>query len=294
MRDQSLVHALSLLPPALRSCFREEQPMRMPVEEIRLRAGRPIMVSAAGLEREVPGSGPVTAAQLRQVMENVTGSSLHSAAESLKHGYVTASGGCRVGICGTAAVSGGAVGSIREISSLCIRVAREQPGIAAPLLHLLNEKGRILNTIVISPPGFGKTTLLRDMVRLVSDRGIRVALADERGELAAVTGGVPRFDVGAHTDVMTGAPKEYAVMTLLRTMTPHVIALDEISEACDARAVALAANCGTAIFATVHGYDRQDVLARPVLAEIRARGIFRRAVTIRLEDGKRSFLTEAI
>lgn len=294
MRDQSLVHALSLLPPALRSCFREEQLMRMPVEEIRLRAGRPIMVSAAGLEREVPGSGPVTAAQLRQVMENVTGSSLHSAAESLKRGYVTANGGCRVGICGTAAVSGGAVGSIREISSLCIRVAREQPGIAAPLLHLLNEKGRILNTIVISPPGFGKTTLLRDMVRLVSDRGIRVALADERGELAAVTSGVPRFDVGAHTDVMTGAPKEYAVMTLLRTMTPRVIALDEISEACDARAVALAANCGTAIFATVHGYDRQDVLARPVLAEIRARGIFHRAVTIRMEDGKRSFLTEAI
>lgn len=294
MKDQSLAHAVSLLPPALRTPFQGNGVAEVLIEEIRLRTGRRVMLSSAGLEREAAASAPVTPAQLRQVMENVTRSSLHSAAESLKHGYVTSSGGCRVGVCGTAAVSDGEVGSIRELSSLCIRVAREHPGIAKPLLDALFANGRVLNTLIISPPGLGKTTLLRDIVRLVSERGVRVAVADERGELAAVNAGVPRFDVGAHTDVLTGAPKEYAVMTLLRTMTPRVVALDEISEACDARAVELAANCGVAILSTVHGFDKTDVFTRPVLAGIRARGIFRRAVTIGTDGARRTFRVEDI
>lgn len=292
MKDQSLAHAVSLLPPALRVPFQENSLAGVLVEEIRLRTGRRVMFSSAGFEREAAGSVPVSPAQLRQVMENVTRSSLHTAAESLKHGYVTSSGGCRVGICGTAAISDGEVGSIREVSSLCIRVAREHPGIAKPILDALFANGRVLNTLIISPPGLGKTTLLRDMVRLVSERGVRVAVADDRGELAAVNAGVPRFDVGAHTDVLTGAPKEYAVMTLLRTMTPRVIALDEISEGCDAHAVELAANCGVAILSTVHGFDKTDVFARPVLAGIRARGIFRRAVIIGTDGARRTFRVE--
>ena len=294
MRDQSLAHAVSLLPPALRMPFQGRCLSEQAIEEIRLRTGRHIMISVAGMEREITGSGTVTTMQIKQVMEAATRSSLHSAAESLKHGYVTSSGGCRVGICGTAAVSDGIVGSIRELSSLCIRVAREHPGIAKPLLNALFTNGRVLNTLIISPPGLGKTTLLRDIVRLVSEQGTRVAVADERGELAAVSAGVPRFDVGAHPDVLTGAPKEYAVMTLLRTMTPRVIALDEISEACDARAVELAANCGVSILSTVHGHDKSDVFSRPVFGNIRARGIFRRAVTIGLDGTRRSFRVEEI
>ncbi len=292
--DQSLTHAVGLLPPVLRAPFQGNGAWGTHIEEIRLRAGRRVMISVAGAEREVTGSSPVTPAQIRQVMENVTRSSLHSAAESLKHGYVTSSGGCRVGICGTAAVLDGEVGSIRELSSLCIRVAREHPGIAKPLHDALYKNGKVWNTLIISPPGLGKTTLLRDVVRLLSEEGIRIAVADERGELAAVNAGIPRFDVGAHTDILTGAPKEYAVMTLLRTMTPCAIALDEISEACDVRAVELAANCGVAILSTVHGMDKTDVFARPVFAGIRARGIFRRAVTITLENGRRTFRVEEI
>lgn len=292
--DQSLLHAISLLPPVLRIPFQKSSACEIPVEEIRLRAGRHMMVSIAGAEREVTGSGAVTPEQIRQIIENVTRSSLHSAAESLKHGYVTSSGGCRVGVCGTAAVLDGEVGSIRELSSLCIRVARAHPGIAKPLRDALYTNGRVWNTLIISPPGLGKTTLLRDMVRLFSEEGIRIAVADERGELAAVSSGVPRFDMGEHTDVLTGAPKEYAVMTLLRTMTPRIIALDEISEACDVHAVELAANCGVTIFSTVHGLDKTDVFTRPVFTGIRARGIFQRAVTIALENGRRCFRVEEI
>ena len=294
MKDPCLARAVGLLPPPLRAPFQGGTSMDPLIEEIRLRTGRFVMASAAGKEWELSGSGAVTPAQIRQVMENATRASLHSAAESLRHGYVTADGGCRIGICGTAAVSDHEVGSIREISSLCIRVAREHPGIAAPLLENILRNGRVLNTLLVSPPGLGKTTLLRDLVRLISTQGIRVAIADERGELAAVHAGVPRFDVGAHTDVLTGAPKEYAVMTLLRTMTPCVIALDEISEACDAHAVEMAANCGVSILATVHGHDRQDVLSRPVLAEIRTRGIFRRVVVIGMNGAKRTFRIEEL
>ncbi len=291
MTDHGFAQAANLLPAALRAALPKDCGG---AEEIRLRTGRRVMVTAAGTEREADRAVTVTAEHLRQVLENATRSSLHTAAESLRRGYVTAENGCRVGVCGTAAVSGGEISSIREISSLCIRVAREQKGVAAPLLDRLWEDGGICGTLIISPPGVGKTTLLRDLVRLLSERGLRTAIADERGELAAMQGGAARFDVGAHTDVLTGAPKAAAVMMLLRTMSPQVIALDEISEACDAQAVELAANSGATLLATVHGRDKRDVLARPVLAGIRGRGIFRRAVIVELQGGRRQFRIEEL
>jgi stage III sporulation protein AA len=290
MRDEGFLHAAGLLPPQLRAAL---DGAGDGVEEIRLRTRRRVTVSAAGRERELTGE-LITPAHLRQVLENVTRSSLHSAAESLRHGYVTSSGGCRVGVCGTVASNDDGIITIREISSLSIRVAREHHGAANTVIDRVTDGGGVRNTLIISPPGLGKTTLLRDLVRQCSGRGIRVAIADERGELAGVSGGVPRFDVGAHTDVMTGASKQRVVMTLLRTMAPAVIALDEISEAEDAAAVELAANCGTSIFATVHGTGIADLRSRPVFAEIMKRGIFRRAVTITAVDGRRIIKTEDI
>jgi len=238
---------------------------RRQTEEIRLRAGRPLTIRLPGGECPVLRDGvPVTVrgADLETALEYATRASLHAAMEGLRQGYITAGDGHRVGICGTAAVENGQIRTFRTISSLTIRVAREYPGISRPYADALCPDGRPCSALIVSPPGHGKTTFLRDLIRELSLRHFCVGVADERGEIAAMSRGVPRFDVGPHTDVMEGAPREQAAVLLLRTMRPDVVALDEITAPEDASAVHLAANCGVAVLATVHGSDFSDACCR--------------------------------
>ena len=222
---------------------------------------------------------------LEQVLDRATEYSRYVAAETLCHGYVTAQGGFRIGVCGTALPQGGRNEGIRDVSSLAIRIPRVREGAARPILPELLEDGRPLSTLVLSPPGGGKTTLLRDLVRLLSQgtelaQPRRVALVDERGELAAVHRGRPQLEVGCRTDVLDGCPKALAVPMLLRAMTPQVIALDEVALPGDVEAVCAAANCGVTLLATVHAASLQDLQGRPVGRALLACGVFRRAVVI--------------
>ncbi|MBR5543434.1 MAG: stage III sporulation protein AA, partial [Oscillospiraceae bacterium] len=145
------------------------------------------------------------------------------------------------------------------------------------------------NTLIISPPGHGKTTILRDLVRRISDKGVRISLVDERGEIAAKHGGVAQFDVGRCTDVLDGAPKAQGAMLLLRTMSPQVIALDEITAREDVDAIFSITNCGVRILATAHGDDEKSLFRRPLYRELLNAEIFGNIVILKKEEGNFSY-----
>ena len=282
--DDALRRAALLLPPPydqmILSC-------RIPAEDIRLRLGKPVSYTAAGKERVLNEDIKLTEKQMLWTLERASAASLYAVQDSLRRGYLNAPGGVRVGVCGTGVLQAGAVTALKDISSLAIRVARQCFGAADGLLP--GDGEALENTLLVSPPGVGKTSLLRDMIRQLSDRGIRTAVADERGEICAMRGGVPGFDVGRCTDVLDGIEKRTAVMMLLRTMAPQLIALDEISERADALAVEYAAANGAAILATVHGASIADLRSRPALEAILKRGIFQKAIFIELSHGARQY-----
>ena len=281
------LEAAALLPPRLRGPAEHLPPGDMArAEELRLRAGRPMTAAYPEGERPVPGAEEaVTAEDLERVLEIATRASLHTAQAQLVQGFFTVAGGHRVGVCGTAAVEGGQVRSLRQFSSLAIRVARSVPGAAASVLDKLWENGALRSTLLVSPPGAGKTTLLRELIRCISGGegcpALRVGVADERGELAALRGGLPQFDVGPRTDVMDGCPKEKALLMLLRAMNPQVLAADEITDPADCAALSLAANCGVALLCSAHGAGLEDLERRPLYRDLLERKIFRRLVVIR-------------
>lgn len=287
--DGKFIEAVSLLPaelkcPALFICNDEARTS----EEIRLRAGRRATVLLPAGEKEF---GPVvTSEMLAAVVENASFCSVHSAAESIKNAFITAVGGHRIGICGTAVIKEGKLSGFRNISSVCIRIAREYRGVGEALLHyVVGSDGLPLSTLLISRPGGGKTTLLRDFVRCISNSGVKVSVADERGEICSCKNGVPQFDVGRCTDVIELAPRSTTMTLLLRAMSPGLIAADELSSDEDVKAVEEAAGCGVSVMATAHGASYEDVLSRPSLRPIMQSGIFKRHIIISKIGGKRTY-----
>lgn len=277
--------ACSLLPLRLRSAaLALPLARKAAAEELRLRIERPLSLTYPEGETPLPQTR-VLRSDLEQVLDKASEYSRYAAAETIRRGYITASGGFRIGLCGTALPSGGSNEGLRDPSSLSIRIPRVHEGAALPVLPEILEGGRPLSVLILSPPGGGKTTLLRDLVRLLSqgtsiNPPCRVALADERGELAAVHRGRPQLEVGPLTDIMDGCPKSLAVPMLLRAMSPQVIALDEIALDADVEAVRAAAGCGVALLSTVHASSLEDLDARPIGRALLSCGVFRRAVSI--------------
>ena len=260
--------AAALLPPHLRRPVeRLDGTSQARVEELRLRAGRPLTLVCPEGERTVPGAeAPVRSMDLSLVLEIATQASAHTALERVRNGFFTVRGGHRIGICGSGVVRDGEVRNLRQLSSLAIRVAREVPGLSAAVLDRLWSGGVLQSTLLLSPPGGGKTTLLRDLIRAVSDGeggpALRVGVADERGELAAMYQGEPQFSIGRQTDVLDGCPKGPALLMLLRGMNPQVLAADEITAPEDAAALEMAANCGVSLLCTAHAGSLEELKAR--------------------------------
>lgn len=297
-----LISILPLLPPALRHAAgllpREVQ---AGAQELRIREGRPLEIVYGGKYGFVRRDGQVSPhpegallagrEECAKLLELLTCHSVYSFEEELRRGFITVEGGHRVGLAGRTVLDEGKVRLIRDVSSFNIRIAREVKGCARPVLpRILDKQGRTVHhTLVISPPGHGKTTLIRDLARLISagewpepgfGGGRKVGIVDERSEVAACVRGVPRFEVGPRTDVMDGCPKAEGMIMMIRSMSPEVLIVDEIGRPEDARAVHEAIHAGIRIIATAHGSSREDALRRPVLRELAGDGVFQRFVTL--------------
>lgn len=296
-RIEAVHTAVSILPRELRlALLAQSTDCQRQWEEIRLRVGRRLSwVDSSGSEVRCGGlTRPVTAEDLRLTVETAARSSLQSVSDKLASGFLPLKGGHRLGICGTAAVREGKIIHFRTLSSLNLRIACPVTGIGEAILPQLMEQERFQSTLILAPPGEGKTTLLRDLLRLLGQRGVRCGLADERGEVAALYQGEPQLDVGLLTDVIDGCPKGEGLLLLLRAMGPQVLAADEITHPDDVSALCQGANCGTAILATAHGSSPEELKHRAVCAPMLEQHVFTRLVTIRRDGDRRRYQVERL
>lgn len=296
--------ASELLPPRLRRLALELPDERKErAEELRLRVRQPLTVltgegelSVAPAEREAL----VTSEDIERMISGVTEFSRYASVETLRQGYLTVRGGFRLGVCGTAVLRDGAVCNIKDFSGLALRIVHERIGLAAGVApRLFDEAGRFRSTLILSPPGGGKTTLLRDLIRCLSlgsaeRRALRVAVIDERSEIAASYQGCAQTELGNHTDVLDGCPKAAGIPMVLRAMSPQVIAVDEITAQEDIAAMCAAANCGVALLATIHAGDTAELSQGPLRRALLEAEVFSHAVVIGNENGARSYRVEAL
>ncbi|MCL1789800.1 MAG: stage III sporulation protein AA [Peptococcaceae bacterium] len=271
------------------------------VEEIRLRIGCPLLVRGMTRDFFVAGDGRlvepeaarrVVEADVGQVMERVTLSSMHAAEESLRQGFVTLPGGHRVGVAGEVVLDQGCIRTQKNIAAVNFRIAKDPCRDIGFLLKQISNGRGFDHTLIVSPPRAGKTTLLRLLVKGLSN-GVpevalpphRVGVVDERSEIAGMWLGTAAYDLGWRTDVLDKCPKKLGIEMLVRTMSPDVIAVDELGGAGEAEAVREAARCGVKMLATCHGESLDDVAVRSVMQPLLDRGVFRRVVVLSRRRG---------
>ena len=233
------------------------------IEELRLRVGQKPAVLYAGGERPLSVQTVLLQKELQQTLLNASAQSQYAVQEQLRSGYLSLSGGYRLGVCGSAVVQNGCMTGLREISSLALRVPHDIRHPPERLLPYLQE-----SCLLAGAPGSGKTTLLRSCIRALSENRQRVAVVDERLELAGAVHGVPQFDLGPCTDVLSGCPKGEGMLMLLRGMNPQWLAVDEITQPEDLAAIRQAGGCGVRLLATIHAGSVEELENRPLCREL--------------------------
>lgn len=303
--DQTLQQILPYISPELKGVLLGLNPLiAKRIEEIRLRAGKPLTVWAESRELLLDAGGVptdatskcylVTKQDVMRTLELLTQGSLYAWEQELRYGYITIAGGHRVGLAGEVITERGLVKALKHITGLNIRIAREIRGCGSHILPFLHSRlvGRFYHSLLVSPPRCGKTTILRDIIRIVSNgipelgvKGVNVGLVDERSEIAGCYFGIPQKDVGLRTDVLDRCPKAQGMMMMVRSMAPQVIATDEIGSVTDAEAIAEVMNAGITLIATAHGSNIKELERRPALGVLIEQGAFERIVILSRAEG---------
>ena len=296
-----IINSLSL---NLREKIKNLPKSNLNIEEIRLRVEKPLILNANNkdyfynektkdLDLKMDNPYIVTREDIEQTFQIICKYSIHTFIDDITKGFITLRGGHRIGIVGKTIVEDGRVKNIKHISSLNIRVSREIIGCSEKILeHIIKNDNEVNNTLIISPPQCGKTTLLRDIVRNLSNgnrrygfNGTKVALIDERNEISGAYLGVPQMDVGIRTDIIETCPKDIGIMMLLRSMSPNVIVTDEIGSESEIKALYTALNGGVSLITTVHGDSIEDIQSRKELSRLLDKELFKKVIILSARNG---------
>ncbi len=284
-----------LFPKEVRNLLEKAELKQEYLQEIRLRINGPLLVVYRGEEYFLGAKGGlckdpgqafhVCRRCLQETLEYLSGYSLYAYEEEVRQGYLTLQGGHRVGLAGKTILDGEKITSIRFISFINIRFSHQVKGCASVILPYIAQGSTVRHTLLISPPRCGKTTILRDLIRQISDGdekrpGHCVGVVDERSEIGGCHQGVPQNDVGIRTDVLDGCPKAEGMMMLIRSMSPEVIAVDEIGSYEDIHAIESVIHCGCRLLATVHGSSIDDIKRKPLLNRLVKEKIFERYILL--------------
>ena len=265
------------------------------VQEIRLRVHAPLLMICNNREYYITREGNlsmraeeaylVTREALKETLDYMSSYSLYAFEEEIKQGFITIQGGHRIGIAGKTITDGHGIRSMKFISFINVRLSHQVKGCAESVLPYLYDRDMIFHTLIISPPRCGKTTLLRDIIRQVSNgsaehAGLTIGVIDERSEIGACYQGIPQNELGIRTDILDCCPKAQGMMMLIRTMSPQVIAVDEIGNREDLESIEYVMNCGCRILATVHGNSMEDIREKPGLSSFLQEKRFERYVVL--------------
>lgn len=277
--------SISCLTQSLRQTLqRISSDLKPTVQEIRLRSNRPVVLCTSEGSFFITRESTLTKNlsetilyvkpnEIAQSFHNICNYSIYSYQNEIKNGFITMNGGHRVGICATAVINNSEITTVKDVSSLNIRVAREMPGAADELIYKLGDS--ISGLLIVGPPSCGKTTLLRDLSRQLSLKLVKVCVVDERGEIGAVCGGVCQNDLGL-CDILTGYPKGRGILQAVRCLSPDIIICDELGSNSEIEAVEEGLNAGVGIIASVHASSMEELRRRVQIKKIIATGAFQR------------------
>ncbi|SHH45225.1 stage III sporulation protein AA [Clostridium collagenovorans DSM 3089] len=285
----NLNSVLDILPKSIRYEY-EKLDSKDKLQEIRIRADKPLIFYLGS--KEVLTNYRVKSEDLKSIMQRMSGYSIYAFEQEIRQGYITIEGGHRIGICGSCVTENNSIKTIKDIASINIRICREIIGCSNKVLKYICKDKEIQNTIIISPPKCGKTTILRDIVRNLSlgirelnISGKKVSVIDERSEIAACYKGMPQLEVGLRTDIFDNCPKHLGIIMAIRSMAPEVIVADEIGTSEDIASIIMALNCGVKVITTIHGNSIEDFINRKVFNDAIENKVFKRAIVLSNKRG---------
>ena len=300
MRQEEI---LRMFPQDMRRRWEQVAMQADSLQEIRLRVNVPAAVwidnrewfidTEGRLVNRWPQEGVCRPEELDAILKHLCQYSEYACADEIRQGFLTIQSGHRIGLSGKVILEKeNKLRNLKYIRYLNIRIAHEIKGVADGILpYLYDEQGQAFNTLLISPPGCGKTTMLRDMIRHLSNgtvygKGMNVSVVDERSEIAGSYLGIAQNDVGIRTDVLDGCPKQEGMMLLIRAMSPQVLAVDELGNEGDIRALQIASGCGCKLLATIHGTSLEEVRSKKYMCNIIADRLFERYLVLTRKNGR--------